>query len=585
MNFRFDMKLLRLLSPLLVLWLVAPVLCFAQPPTPPLELAAPVVMVGGDHSYPPFEFIDADGLPSGFIVELTRAIAEVMGFTVEIRLGDWGDMRSALQNGEIDILQGVAYLEERLNKLDFSPPHSTIYQSIWARTGAPIKTLHDLYGKEVIVMRDSVMHDFMRGQMPEVQLFTTNTLGDALQLLASGQHHCALVSKLPGEYLKRQMMLTNIQPVAKALLEQPYGYAVRKGNQALLDRFSNGLVVLKESGRYQKIYNKWLGVLEPRRISWQRLVKYGALVVMPLLLVLAGTVLWSRTLKRKVDERTAQLSQEVKERKRAVEELQLRQKQLLQADKMTSLGILVSGVAHEINNPNGLITLNLPLLSRAWQDAQPILEQHYQRTGDFKLGWLNYSRMRDEIPQLLAEMQDCSKSIKSIVENLKDFARRDDEPVTESVDLNAVVEAVSRLLDNQIKTTTRHFHLERAQALPTVYGRAQRLEQVVVNLLLNACQALEHRGQGIWLSTRYEPEHRQVVVEVRDEGCGIEESQLMFILDPFFTTKREQGGTGLGLSVSAGIVKNHGGRLGFDSVPGQGMRATLYLPQECAGDE
>lgn len=577
--------MLWLLPLLLVLLSAFPLQCQANPPSSPVTTDDALVIVGGDHYYPPYEFLDDNGQPTGFIVELTQAIAEVMGFKVEIHLGDWGDMRRALQDGDVDILQGVAYLEERLDELDFTPPHSTIYQSIWTRTGAPIKTLDDLEGKEVIVMRDSVMHDFMRAQLPQVKLVTTNTLADALQLLSSGRHHCALVSKLPGEYLKRKMKLTNIQPVAKAFAEQPYGYAVRKGNQPLLDRFSNGLVVLKESGRYQQIYYKWLGVLEGPRVPWQRVLEYGALILFPLLLILAGTVLWSRTLKRKVDQRTAQLSQEVKERKRAVEELQLRQKQLLQADKMTSLGILVSGVAHEINNPNGLLTLNLPLLSRAWQDARPILEQHYQQHGDFKLGWLNYTRMCEEIPQMLAEMQECSKSIKSIVEDLKDFARRDDAPVTESVDLNAVVEAAGRLLDNQIRKSTRNFHLNLAADLPSVYGRAQRLEQVVINLLLNACQALEDAEQGIWLSTRYHAEAGEVVVEVRDEGRGLDVSQLSYMMDPFFTTKREQGGTGLGLSVSAGIVKNHDGRLEFDGAPGQGMCATLYLPEERVGDE
>lgn len=562
------------------LWLIIPHSCFAQPQLSSPAITSPVVIVGGDHAYPPYEFVDDDGLPTGFIVDLTYAIAEVMGFQVEIRLGDWHEMRRALKEGEVDILQGVAYIEERLEELDFTPPHSTIYQSIWTRTGSPIKTLQDLHGKEVIVMRDSVMHEFMVSQMPEVTLITTNSLRDALQLLASGEHHCALVSKLPGEYLKREGGLTNIQPIARSLVEQPYSFAVRKGNHALVERFSNGLVILKESGRYQQIYNTWLGVLEPPRLSWRRVLEYSALVVVPLLMILAATVLWSRTLKIKVDERTAQLSQEVKERKRAVEELQLRQKQLLQADKMTSLGILVSGVAHEINNPNGLITLNLPLISRAWSDSLPILEQHYDKHGDFKLGWLNYSRMRDEIPELLSEMQDCSRSIKSIVEDLKDFARRDDEPVTESVDVNAVVETASRLLDNQIKKMTRHFHLQLAPSLPMVYGRAQRLEQVIINLLLNACQALDGPEQGIWLSTRYQTQDRMVVIEVRDEGCGVEESKLPFMIDPFFTTKREQGGTGLGLSVSAGIVENHGGRLEFESTFGEGLCVTLLLPEE-----
>jgi len=548
------------------------------------EGETPTIVVGGDHAYPPYEFINEQGNPDGYIVELTHAIAEIMGFNVKIRLGDWGTMRDNLQSGEVDILEGVAYLEERQDELDFSQPHSTIYQSIWVRTGSPIKELKDLKGKEVIVMRASVMHDFMRVKMPEVTLITTNTLADALTLLSSGQHDCALVAKLPGEYLKQQRHLSNIQPIAKALLEQPYGYAVRDGNQALLDRFSNGLVLLKESGRYKKIHHKWLGILEPRHVSWRQIVEYSALIVVPLMLILAGTVLWSRTLKRKVDERTAQLSQEVAERKRAVEELQLRQKQLLQADKMTSLGILVAGVAHEINNPNGLITLNLPLISKAWQDAQPILEHHYRRHGDFKLGWLNYSRMCDEIPQLLNEMQTCSKNIKSIVEDLKDFTRRDDSATMTRVDINNVVQAAIRLLDNKIKKSTHNFHCHLAENLPNVQGISQRLEQVVINLLLNACQALQNCQQGIWVTTSFDSINSEVVISVKDEGCGIATEKLEFLMDPFFTTKREQGGTGLGLSVSAGIAKSHGGRLEFSSAPESGMVATLYLPYEGQND-
>ena len=140
-------------------------------------------------------------------------------------------------------------------------------------------------------------------------------------------------------------------------------------------------------------------------------------------------MVWSRTLKKEVANRTRALEQEVAERKRAMEELAVRQRQLIQADKMTSLGILVSGVAHEVNNPNGLILLNLPLLQKAFADAEPILERHFQEHGDFRLGWLNYSRMRMEIPQLFEETLGGARRIKRIVEDLKDFSRRDDSDV------------------------------------------------------------------------------------------------------------------------------------------------------------
>jgi hypothetical protein len=179
-----------------------------------------------------------------------------------------------------------------------------------------------------------------------------------------------------------------------------------------------GLSILKESGEYREIYRKWLGVLEPPRLPWSRIIRYGALAVAPLLLVLGGTVIWNRTLKKEVALRTAALENEVAERQLAMDELRVRQRQLIQADKMTSLGILVSGVAHEVNNPTGLILLNLPHLQKAWEDAEPVLEEHYRQVGDFRLGWLQYSRMCEEIPQMLAEMQEGARRIKRIVEEI-----------------------------------------------------------------------------------------------------------------------------------------------------------------------
>jgi polar amino acid transport system substrate-binding protein len=276
--------------------------------------------------------------------------------------------------------------------------------------------------------------------------------------------------------------------------------------------------------------------------------------------------------------RTAALEKEVAERQRAMDELRVRQRQLIQADKMTSLGILVSGVAHEVNNPTGLILLNLPHLQKAWEDAEPVLEEHYRQAGDFRLGWLQYSRMREEIPQMLAEMQEGARRIKRIVEDLKDFARRDDADLSAAVDLNAVVAAALRLVDNSIRKATRHFAVEYAAEPPRFRGNHQRIEQVVVNLVLNACQALPDSERGIYLRTWHDAGQQAVLLEVRDEGEGIAQEQLPHLTDPFFTTKRETGGTGLGLSVSAGIVKEHGGSLAFCSAVGAGMTVTLTLP-------
>jgi polar amino acid transport system substrate-binding protein len=260
------------------------------------------------------------------------------------------------------------------------------------------------------------------------------------------------------------------------------------------------------------------------------------------------------------------------------EELRLNQQQLVQADKMAALGVLVSGVAHEINNPTGLILLEVPILKRFHADAARVLERYYQENGDFSCGGLPYSRMREEIPRSLEKLQDAGKRIKRIVDDLKDFARRDDTACNEIVDLNATAQAAVRLVEPSIRKATAHFTAEYGKGLPRIRGNAQRIEQVLVNLILNASQALPDISRSIELTTWHDAGRGVVAFRLRDEGSGISPEHLARLTDPFFTTKRDQGGTGLGLSVSAGIVKEHGGTLEFDSTPGSETTVTLTLP-------
>lgn len=537
------------------------------------------IVVGGDRAYPPYEFIDKDGKPAGYNVDLTKAIAEVMGMKVEFRFGDWSDMREGLQQGRIGILQGLSYSAERSQAVDFSPPHTLVHHAIFARRDTkPVKSLEELKGKKVLVFEAGIMHERLKQMGFGPDLVLTPTPAEAMRLLASGQCDYAVVAQLPGMYLIRELRLTNVVPVAKAVVSEQYCYGVAKGNKELLTRFNEGLAIVIKTGQYAQIYNRWLGVNEPRRVTMELALKYGATILFPLLVVLAVTVLWSKTLQKRVAERTTALAQEVAERNKALEELRRHQDKLIQADKMASLGTLVSGVAHEINNPNGLLLLDIPLLKRVHGDAEEIFEAHYREQGDFMLGGVPYSEMRDEIPRILDEMQDGAQRIKRIVNDLKDFARRDDVGQKELIDVEEAAKRALRLVEPTIRSATSRFETEYQGGLPRVLGNAQRIEQVIVNLVLNACQALPDRERGVTLSTRLDPESGTVQVTVEDEGTGIAQENLPYLMDPFFTTKRDAGGTGLGLSVSSGIVKEHGGALLFSSRPGAGTTVTLSLP-------
>jgi len=257
-------------------------------------------------------------------------------------------------------------------------------------------------------------------------------------------------------------------------------------------------------------------------------------------------------------------------------------KELIQADKMISLGVLVSGMAHEINNPNHLIMSNTPLLIDAWQSSVPVLERYYRKNGDFSLGGLPYSRMREEIPQLFEGIIEGSVRIHQIVKDLKDYARKEEVDMDQDVDLNLAVKNAVRLTRNLIDEKTDCFSLACGSSLPMVRGNLQKLEQVVINLIQNACQAISDRDQGLEITTFLEPDRNCLCVRVRDQGHGIPESLLDRIMDPFFTTRRGQGGTGLGLAVCLNIVTTHEGKIEVTSKLGQGSVFTVSLPLNAA---
>lgn len=251
------------------------------------------------------------------------------------------------------------------------------------------------------------------------------------------------------------------------------------------------------------------------------------------------------------------------------------QQRLIQADKMISLGLLVAGVAHEINNPNSIILLNTPHLKRVWESALPILEEFYKDNGAFQLGGIEYSEMKQRVPMLFHDIQDGGLRIKQIVSDLKDYAKQDKTQHFSCVSLHDIVHAAVRLTHNKVKNATNRFTVQLADNLPLISGNSHRLEQVLINLINNSCEALKDKEKAITIISSYDSTINLVTLSIADEGHGIEPQSLTKITDPFYTSKRAMGGTGLGLSVSAGIIKEHGGILQFESKIGCGTTATI----------
>lgn len=272
---------------------------------------------------------------------------------------------------------------------------------------------------------------------------------------------------------------------------------------------------------------------------------------------------------------------------RAEQALEEHKRQLVQADKMVSLGILAAGVAHEINNPNNLIMLNIPILMDVWQALKPRLDGLARQEGDFLLSGVPYSEMREHVPALLRDILEGSDRIAGIVREMKECTRQGGRDMDQAVDLHGVIDFSVRLLACRFSDAAT-VRVIKGEALPGLRGNVRQLEQVVVNLLLNAVEASTAAAGAVEaeveVKTCHDPASNLVRLIVRDHGCGIGNDAMDHVTDPFFTTKQDTGGLGLGLSIASSIIKAHGGRLRFAPTPGGGTSAMVELPVPC-GDQ
>jgi signal transduction histidine kinase len=265
--------------------------------------------------------------------------------------------------------------------------------------------------------------------------------------------------------------------------------------------------------------------------------------------------------------------------------LQLAQDQLMQSEKLASIGQLAAGVAHEINNPVGYVFSNFGTLERylddlfrmlaAYEEAEPLLAA---TPAGARLATLRaeieLDYLKEDVRTLMAESCEGIKRVRKIVQDLKDFSHVDTRQEWEWVDLHKGIDSTLNIVNNEIKYKADVVKLY--GTLPEVQCLPSELNQVFMNLLVNAAHAInKERGTIVVRSGTCGDE---VWVEVEDDGCGIEKDKLKRVFDPFFTTKPVGKGTGLGLSLSYGIVKKHGGRLELDSEPGRGTRMRVALP-------
>jgi polar amino acid transport system substrate-binding protein len=216
-------------------------------------------------------------------------------------------------------------------------------------------------------------------------------------------------------------------------------------------------------------------------------------------------------------------------------------------------------------------------VQEAFDDIFPLLDQQQKLNEKLKIARLDYKVFKENISILIDDMVNGANRTKKIVEDLRNFARKEEENLNDDVDLNYIIK-------NQLTLTKKHIkkyaqlEIELYENIPLFKGNINKLEQVLLNLTMNSSDSIENGTGLIKIKTGYDEVSKKILLSVSDNGCGIEEAVLKNIFDPFFTTKRNKGGTGLGLSITYGIVKEHNGSIEVESKKGFGTTFTIRFP-------
>ncbi|NVM22666.1 MAG: response regulator [Desulfobacterales bacterium] len=292
-------------------------------------------------------------------------------------------------------------------------------------------------------------------------------------------------------------------------------------------------------------------------------------------------------LERRVEERTVELARAVEQLQNEITERKRAEEQLLQSKKLASIGQLAAGIAHEINNPASFISVNAVTMEKWWKLFEPILDKAMDLGLDREVGVKKVSDMIGKFHGMIESVKEGTARISKITGGLTQFSRSDHEK-REPVDIRQALETAVVMTGNQYR-----YHadlvVEGESDLPKIFGNSQKLEQVFVNLIVNASDAIKEKTdimkdrnesfRGLISITAFfkKTPEKAIEIVVKDNGVGMDADVMEKVFDPFYTTKPRGKGTGLGMSIVYGIIRDHGGSISVESREGEGTAFTITL--------
>lgn len=421
-----------------------------------------------------------------------------------------------------------------------------------------IEDVEDLVGRRIGVQEGIGLAPRLAGRLSgEVTVAHVPSASDALRSLARGDVDAAVMELSSATYAIRAQGLAGLRIAGSAGFTVPCAFAVRSELTELQGIMAKAIAAVPPAGR-DDLFARWMQVQGGGAWAWF-LWGFAAVGV-----ALLGALAWNRTLSRQVSARTAELASERIKRE--------------QSERLATLGTLMASVAHEVNNPNHAIMLNVPVLRDAWRDALAVLDAHAVANPGFRLANVPFAEMRDDLTRMVADIERSAVRIRDIVAAMRSYARDQSRQEHTAFDLAALVRAALATRRVLIANSCRALTVEVPSIVIPVRGSRPQLEQVIAQLVANACHSLTDPQQPIIVSLRVEPSAAVAILEVRDRGRGMPDHRLQEVVRPFSAARSHEEGMGLGLPMVAWIVQQHRGHLEIESTVGAGTCVSARIP-------
>jgi signal transduction histidine kinase len=473
--------------------------------------------VAGDIQFPPYEFLDVDGVYKGFNVDILKAISLVTGMEFQFMPMKWEDAFHSIDRGQADIIQGMKESDERRERFSFTDSLLMNSQSIFVMdSNYSISNNSDLVGKTVSIQKEDVVY-LELSRIKDIKIIQHDTMEEAVAALVDQQVDAMVGNTLTVSYICNERgWIDQVKIVGETLNEQRYSMAVSKENPVLLRKLNEGLDEIQSNGMYDAIHRKWFGT--PIRNTGEETelqIKILLLSIFALMMLVFVVQLINRRLKKIIDEKT-------QEEKALINELR-------NYDKLQFMDRIISSLAHEIRNPLTSVKIyttqmkdkldNKEFMIAASEDIPEEIDRIDALISEF----MEFTSPRKPQKKLLNLKNELENAIKFIKLQVRD--------------INIVIDVPEDLF---IEFDLGHF------------------KQIVINILLNSRDALADTEDPTIIIRGY-PEGKIVYIEFIDNGSGMKEDQLDYIFEPFYTTK--ENGNGVGMFIVKKLIEENGGSI------------------------